>query len=470
MSTENRLDDTFQLRGDFRVRGSRQRLKGVLTYEAGAIELELHERFAKAGAPVEEAPSVMGKTNRGACTLVRAWRTGGTSHSSAVGHVVSSTWTGSHLLVGGRFDLRKKLLFRGADYYFDELDNWYGPLDVDQEHDVSPDGKDLVIYRYARPDAVEVDVPSHGAKVKLFTATTQGGTDFQTLRLVQTAGLRLESDRPEGLDWFMERLADLRALLSLLMGESVTPSRMAVWPPASRSANVPPYVEEALGRADVFFPVVGDRRTRQLHPASMLFTYDDVRERFPQLVRDWFAMRDQLLPVVALLSGTVYTRSLPGEFRFLALTQALETLHRRTFDGLYVDESRYKTIAARLVEAIPAETPRDLRDSLKTRIEYGNEYAQRRRFAELWSSLPADPRYRVIPDKDFLVKRVVDERNYLTHLPRDAKPTMTPTELFLASMRLRAFLSVLLLARLGLVGEEVSEGLRRLDWFRGYVH
>ena len=82
------------------------------------------------------------------------------------------------------------------------------------------------------------------------------------------------------------------------------------------------------------------------------------------------------------------------------------------------------------------------------------------------NSLGEPSRGLVSSDPEF-VDRVVEERNHLTHYPDDESPPMEPEELYYASVRLRALLTLLLLREIGVVGAEAVEGLRRTRWYRG---
>src|SRR5206468_129690 len=140
------------------------------------------------------------------------------------------------------------------------------------------------------------------------------------------------------------RLGELRALLSLLVGEPVTPTRFrAVTADSKRPVTV-------------VFSLTGEPSERAIHPAEMIFAYPRIADRFPAIAERWFDVQDNLSVVVSLLFGTLYASGLPREFRFLALTQALETYHRRTQPGLYVDKADYEPVREALTDAIPSGT------------------------------------------------------------------------------------------------------------------
>jgi hypothetical protein len=118
-----------------------------------------------------------------------------------------------------------------------------------------------------------------------------------------------------------------------------------------------------------------------------------------------------------------------------------------------------------LTDAIPAGTDSSLRQALARRLEYGNEFALRRRLSELLKLLVGSSD-AVTTDPKTFVEAVVAERNYPTHYPLGQSEPMQPFECVYEAYRLRAFLTLLLLAEVGLTGQEAAQGLRRARWHR----
>jgi len=75
----------------------------------------------------------------------------------------------------------------------------------------------------------------------------------------------------------------------------------------------------------------------------------------------------------------------------------------------------------------------------------------------------------VTSDPTTYIGRIVEMRNHLTHYPVGAMAPMGNTELFYETVKLRAFLTLLLLAEVGITGVEAAEGVRRTRWHRGFL-
>jgi hypothetical protein len=451
MRDDPTLQEDFELGGRFWLpEAPKQALHGTLRYADGRITLKLLGVFgsAPAGALTDDAEFILGSTERGPCTLWRSWRSQANTTILAgevEPYTSGSTWSTNRLFMGTHFVDVDGMLLSESRFAFEELPAWLAraPFNVDFTGGV-------VTARYQFPNNIAVPLLSQGATLRIDAGLTQSGNVFEELVLKQPVEVVIEVKEPRPYEWHHDRLRNLRALLGLLVGEAVMPTRFRGVTADRRPVTV-------------FFSVTGDPSARSVHPAEMIFPYPRIADGFPEIAERWFALQAHLSVVVSLFFGTLYARGLPREFRFLALTQALETYHRRRHPGLYVTEAEYEPVRAALTDAIPAGIESSLRQALTKRLEYGNEFALRRRLTDLLASL-AGSSDAVTDDPKVFVEAVVDERNYLTHYPPGEDEPMSALECIHTSVRLRAFLTLLLLAEIGLTGQEAAEGVRRTRW------
>jgi hypothetical protein len=268
----------------------------------------------------------------------------------------------AHLFLGAQFEGTDQLVFSSASFAFDALESWLLESPFNQSIEKDSEGRAITTVQHKFPESPTIPLPGQDATLKIDYAFTRGGDPFRSILWEQEAALRVTPAHPQHYDWFEERMGDLRSLLVLLVGEAVTPMRV--------SARLP---EDERAEVKVFYPYVGELGERPLHPARMLLTRDKLGDRLAPTIETWFEKRDVLRTTVALLFGTLYTKELPGEFRFLALTQALETFHRRTCGGFYVSREEYAAVRQKLLAAIPDGIPDNLRQALSARLDHGNE-------------------------------------------------------------------------------------------------
>ena len=357
------------------------------------------------------------------------------------------------LFLGAHLDRLDEEIFDSMSFRFEGLEVWLAKKAFEETRD-----QGSTIARHEFPEQLDIPIADDDLSIRLELRFSSTGDNYRTLNWRRDAAFRFVASAAHSQEWFMQRMAHLRALLGLLTGEPTCPT------------SITGFVSDEPGRplgVGIYFPVVGALAERTFNPGEMAFSRTTLGDRLPGVVQAWFAKRELLTSTLGLLFGTLYRSDFPSDFQFLALTQALETFHRRTRGGEYLLPDEYEPVRSALVAAIPHGIPPDLRSALKSRIEYGNEFSQRRRFKELLDSLGTD-RDVVTKDADF-IGSVVEQRNYLTHLPAGTEPTMTPGEMFYASMRLRTLLIVLLLLEVGIDGAEAAEGLRRTRWHRGFV-
>jgi len=141
--------------------------------------------------------------------------------------------------------------------------------------------------------------------------------------------------------------------------------------------------------------------------------------------------------------------------KFINLTQALESLHRRTVGGTYLSASEFDPIKDLLNAAVPPDVPADLKRKLSDSLEYANEYSLRKRLKELLRGLdPSTIEMLKIQDIAGTTDVIVRTRNCLTHFNESQRTTIADDIVGLHFMneRLTALLFVLILKRLG-VGE-----------------
>jgi hypothetical protein len=140
--------------------------------------------------------------------------------------------------------------------------------------------------------------------------------------------------------------------------------------------------------------------------------------------------------------------------------QALESFHRVTKGGKYLNNDDWKPFRTTLSNAISAELDSGHRESLKSRIKYGNEYSLRKRIGELLESLNEKTLSRLSPTNKYFTGVIVDTRNYLTHYDDELKDVaLKDADLYWANQRLRIFISLLLLKEIGVPEELILNSM-----------
>ena len=116
----------------------------------------------------------------------------------------------------------------------------------------------------------------------------------------------------------------------------------------------------------------------------------------------------------------------------------------------FMDRVDYDKMLSALEASIPGEITGALRDSLKSKLKYGNEFSLRRRLRDLVEPLPSSIRQMILMGNDQVPQMWIDTRNYYTHsLGGTPTSVLGGAGMHRAGVRLKILLRVLYLHQLG---------------------
>jgi hypothetical protein len=450
---QHTLDEPFAEPGQFWLPETPEaRVAGALNYSPGSITVDLTGEPESVGAPgllrdeggIREL--VLGSTRLGPCALWRAFATSSSITYGVEGEIGVATFRANRLYVGQAYESIDEIEFKDFVVSFDVLPIWLGHNPFG-----TPEPDSDALHTYVRFTPVAVAFPEEELQIELSTRLTDRGGGYRGFTWVHEVRFVIRSPEAKDVEWHLEQMGRIQTFLTTLVGApAIATSIVGV---ADNWTSC--YVIPALTRPPAADPL------SEIH---MLLTYGQIQDRFPEALSRWVREWERIETAAALLYGSLLVE-LPPEFEFLALTQGLETFHRHVHAGSYVSDADYAIVSDALAKAIPSGTPNDLKQSLTSRIEWGNEYSQRKRFHELRGSLDEKARELLQIDKA-LLNRIVDERNHLTHRPPESDDyvPMENAERRIAALKLKAFLLLLLLSRLGFVGADVEQGFTQSRW------
>jgi len=342
------------------------------------------------------------------------------------------------------------IAFRRLTARYTYLEQWGKdgfPFDLDQKFSEETGKLEELQLKYISPEALSIRVDSIDAEIR-FVPYAKGSVSQTeaTLKYEQFAEIVANTSQP--IDWLLEKLQHVQDLLALLVGEPVRKLNLVARLDSSESVS-----GESEQNIHIFHSVPTPRLTKSIHPATIL-SAPRLGENLPHIINSWF--RPEVFELWDVISdvyfGVLYEAIKVPRFQFLALTQVLESYHRRKLGGDYLSTEDYEPIKKALIQAIPNTVEKGHKETLKSRIHYGYQYSQRKRFSELLELLPdgiqrvlgiatEDPKYR----KEYL-KRLFATRNYFTHYdPNDKSPIFNDQELQQANSRLAHMIVTLIL-------------------------
>jgi hypothetical protein len=354
------------------------------------------------------------------------------------------------VLIGGHFDGRDQAVFTRSFAAFDGLPEWLARPAFSQ----SEEGQGLQIGAKREP-AWSLG-RHHDFEILADMTLHANGTQWthREVRVNQSLGVR--PDKPGSLDWHMDQLSRLNRLVALCTGQHLSFRR--VWLEAGVKEIGPgvtvPREVEALVR-------IFDQSTIKVSADPPIYSARELLDAEPDALSKWFEVADSLQPVIDLFF-TVLGGGLPSEAAYLLTIQAVEVHHRRTAPQALVDPELYASIRATLIDAVPANTPKAMREKLSGTLTYANEHSLAQRLKAMRSRLTdafgPDP----MGFDKATIRSAVETRNYYTHYsPALEASALKNANLYKLTEAFQPLLFTLLLAELGLPLEDIRRHLQR---------
>jgi hypothetical protein len=392
--------------------------------------------------------SVEGK----AITLYKCFET---SFSLSFPGITRSAFFVNIIFIGCHFEKEEEILLDEVSINYSNLNEWAGisgfkeNTEFDQSYRLK---KFSISYEYPIAISSEVKI---GTIYLAFYFNSKSESAY-SFNFGQTTYFRIVPSSPRDLIWYLDGvMKNIRDFLSLAIGRA-SYSNIII----SKSKGC--YTKLAKGEIvlnDIFIyhrTGLFSEPSKPVYPHEMLFTFNDISTNFENIMNNWIMKAGVLQPVYDLYFGTLYNPSLHLNYQFLSLAQAIESYHRRIFDGKYVSDEAYESQKDAFIGAILPGTEISFKESLCNKIEYMNEFSLSKRlkyiiakFSEIISSIVESP--------DIFIWDVKNTRDYLTHydekLERKAKKGQ---DLYWLVQKMRALVEICLLSELGIEDKTIK--------------
>lgn len=425
-------------------------IQGILRYNSNeGGELELYGSFLENNIPIpinldKEKQIILGITDNGMVTLYKCFNNN-SSFNLNVG--TQATYYIETIFIGCHFKNTEEIKFKQLTVSYTNLDDWIGITGLNREISLDNDNNfQRLNISYEYPEDFEFNFDKFTIKIAFgfqnsferFKADLSQNT---TMKIIPENSLHLKNYQEKPL--FL-----IPRFLSLAVGKPVYPIYMIG---INDKFKVKVNDEEKFIDISIYS---GSRNyeepQKNLNIHDMFFTFGDVREDLEECLKNWFTKYDKLGPIYNLYFSSLYNPYNYLETDFLNLAQAIETYHRRMFKGKYLESSEYREISSSLKDEIPDNVTDEHRESLKSKIDFGNEFSLKTRLIKIFDKYQ-DALELLIPEKDIFIKDVRNTRNYYTHYSKDLeKKAKKGQELVLLKERLKFTIEVCLLYELGI--------------------
>jgi hypothetical protein len=367
----------------------------------------------------------------------------------------NSSFLVSMVIVGCHFKKEEDILFNSLSIGYSNLDEWAGISGFRQKTEFDQKGHlNKFDVLYEPPQNIEANLGKYKLHV---TFNLNAKSDFfNEFNLKQTTLFRLESTTPVNItDYLDEIAAYARDFLSLAIGKAIYPK--IIIGKSNASSTKLPDGEIVLTDILIFYklgPFVDFSKRILSH--EMLFTFKDVSDNFELFLNNWLSKSELLQPVYELYFGTLYNPLMYLNHQFLSLAQALESYHRRKFEGKYVSDDAYKEQYQSFLNAIHQDIKSDFRDSLHNKMKYLHEFSLRKRLEDIFDKYEKIVE-SIIPDKVTFIESVKSTRNFLTHYDKNLElKSKKGQDLYWLTQKMKCLLEICLLSELGIADEAIK--------------
>lgn len=437
------------------------KINGILTYKPYTEFSEL-ELFGHIGdySVLNSFDLILGRTFDGTlitihkCTVVHY---NGFPHHLEKKRVHFSRLKIDFIFTGVHINNVKDLVFNKLEAEIYNLENWVnieGFSDVSQAY--NDDGSYGVDFSYIQPKSITFNIRDglDGAFNFLISSDT-----FVTFKkehkYIQKTTYSITSSE---LVSFQQLLYDIYVFQNFLVTATfmhTNPFHICLHSDKFHSTYNNGYDEMILPTTIKLYFKQAKKIDRKKPKASfeMLFTYSDIEEKFPDIIKKWYSRYNVLADSFGLFFYQFYISDKYLNILFLNLAQAAESFHYHLNPKQkLIESSEFKKRKKEIKECLPVE----LFSWIESQIS-NNLYLDVR-LSELLDKYCNDSLLGYIGDIDLFKKNIKNTRNYHTHFNHDLKnKALKGNELYDLYVKLRMFLISAFLIETGFEKELVSE-------------
>ncbi len=310
---------------------------------------------------------------------------------------------------------------------------------------------------YSIPDPVEAELPDGLSLRVSFCVAGPSLPVGSELHMVQRAWVTVMAREGRRYEDLLRCATGFADFIALAVGQPLRPLEMSGTCNASVGGG-DQIEERTMVIVDNREPIAPEKRDVAVW--DMVFSLNDIRSRFAEIVQAWFTKSEAIRPLYDLYFGTLRSPFMYVEQRFLNMFQALESYDRRTRitppDKVQAHQGRLD----RILGAVEAADAAWLKGQLRHSVEPGAE----QRIRELTEQHSADWLLDIQA-----IKLAADMRNFHTHFSPEVEKRLPPKEdrvrcMHNLAVRLQVLCEVILLRLIGFpdVRQQI-EKVRRLE-------
>lgn len=361
------------------------------------------------------------------------------------------------VFVGIHFEKEEDIKFKELLIHYSYLEEWINVSGIDYSRFVNNKDIDISI-QFKQPEPIQAEI-NENYRLSIHFGYLIPKESRREIGIKERVSIGIESSKEKSFAELLVISSHIQNFISFGVMEPVYPlfinGKTELKKELIDGNTHYPLIEIYYNIPNIYKPV------KSLPPFDILFTYDDISDKFDLFLQNWFEKLDKLTPVFNLYFGTRYNPNIYREHRFLSIIQAIESYHRRILGGKYLSDDDYQKIYEKMVMKIPDEVKDDHKDSLNSKLKFGNEYSLRKRLNEIFKEYNYNLQM-FITNKDIFINNAVDTRNYLVHYVKNLEDNAASgNNLIRLTQKLKVLLEICLLAEIGFTPNEIRKLLIR---------
>lgn len=443
-----RIEEEYKKSGYFWLPGKEEsKIPGMLSIDdGGKIELEIIGHFNDGPSLLsnDSLSRIIGHVEKdGLVTLDNCFYV---TKNISLGGISKSKIHVNTVFGGAVWGKEETVTFNTLSFSVDCLDEWVGISGINVNTDW--DARTAAINYYPPEDKVfSLD---NGMKLEIcFAYTLPGFPNITEAKITQRTYFRLSSEKLLNLDEFTTTAFKITNLMCFAIGEIVSLKNVsATSSELQRSVNNKQY---SVPISIYYQSIPFSEKTPKKDRRSMLFNFAVITTNAQQVLNNWLNAYEYLYPAFNLYFSTKTGAQKYLEGKFLALAQGLETYHRRTSSETLMEPKSFETV----VEKILCVCPEEYVDWLQGRLMHGNEINLGKRLKRIIE--PFKKHLGTSAERNKMLKKIVDTRNYLTHYNENLKDAAAKEgDLWILCEKMESIFNLHFLKVIGFTEEEID--------------
>lgn len=451
MQKRSRFCEAFASQGFWWLpQDDKQKLRGELCYSPNnglilSLEGLLGHRSLKS-TECKKFDKLYGLLDNGLpCTLLKVFETSINT---------TSTLTINYAVIGHHATKGLAETYDEAHADFDHFSAWRGAYGFFKSNSDLVKSVRRASVTYTQPKDSKFFVERNGLTIS-FTSTFHGEYGRLKSSYYHEDWVKFAFKQGRAISFILRKLYEFEGLLSFLTVESTRVRWVELV--KKQKARVKGQFSSNRIYLLVNFSYIRENVCEKSWP-DFPFNFPSIAKIFPAVLREWAANSRKLDAAHDLFFHILNNSQMSPETEFLSLTQSLEAFSRTFRGGNYLTVKKYDKVKGQIISAIPAYLEKSHRDALANRIKYGYQWSLRKRLSDLIGLFSLDTQNALgFNEKNFIAK-VVDTRNYLTHLDKTIrKNSLKSFSLIKVNKTLQSLFLMLIYLKIGIPESQILQ-------------